>query len=407
MRRFTRRAASEDRVLDNVRAILIAVVIQSHAINLVGNSSEMLSAQKDPLGANWGRVQLLLLRLVYSGGWSSLSFLSGFDDTRSMRPYGLTYREALFLALWPLLGFMWTLWYLPVFVYMRVAFCAAHHAGLERLHIFAAAQAWIIMPAFVDLYIGWTPNGPQGECPSRCLCPFQAFPEAEMVGKLAFGWWVNETGEGTGNFTRLSFLGHGLIFIPCYWIGFYAGGPVFRVLTRLADEPSILKRLASAAIVFAVYLAMYKAPVVDEFSDRCGDFWDSEGGFVYRQVLRNLLYYTLNLGMSLLYVFFIAACVPVHLKHLAKVSFSALLLSGFVPCINDYAVMVLGLRRWLPTAVSPGLELAWAFSVPVLFVFVSGSLITAALPAIIRGVLAAVRAAARTSGGATGRHESL
>mmetsp|Transcript_89224 Transcript_89224/g.266136 ORF Transcript_89224/g.266136 Transcript_89224/m.266136 type:complete len:1217 (+) Transcript_89224:45-3695(+) len=391
MRKFTRKAASEDRVLDNVRAILIAVVIQSHAIKLHGTSLAMYSAQDVRLGADWGPVQALLLRLVYSGGWSSLAFLSGFDDTRSMKPYGLTYREALFILLWPMLGFMWTLWYLPVFVYMRVVFCAAHHAGIERLHILVASQFWILMPAFVDLYTGWTPNGPQGECPSQCFCPFKVFPEVEPVSKLLCGWWVNETGDGTGNFTRMSFLGHGLIFIPCYWMGFYTGGPIFRVLTRVADEPSMLRRGLVAAVVFAVYLVMYRAPVTDEFSDRCGDFWGPGGGFVYEQVLKNLLYYSMNLIMSLLYVFFIAACVPVHLKHLAKVSFSALVLSGFTPCINDYAVMVLNLRQWLPEAVSPGLEVAWMFSVPVLFVLVSGTLLTAALPVIVRAILTVVR----------------
>merc|ERR1719214_75547 len=54
MRKFTRRAASEDRVLDNVRAILIGVVIQSHAIPLLPTGAAMLDVASRPLGATWG-----------------------------------------------------------------------------------------------------------------------------------------------------------------------------------------------------------------------------------------------------------------------------------------------------------------------------------------------------------------
>jgi len=292
-----------------------------------------------------------------------------------------------------MLGFMWTLWYLPVFVYMRAAFCAAHHAGIEKLHLLIASQAWILMPAFVDLFIGWTPDGPTESCPSQCICPFEAVPEAQPLASLLFGWWVAPDGAGSTNYTKNSFLGHGMIFIPCYWIGFYTGGHFFKLLTRLADEPSILKRLAAAAAVFGVYYAMYKTPVADDFSDRCAAFWSPDGSFIFQQVLKNILYFAQNLFMSLLYVFFIAACVPVHLKHLSKVSFAALILSGFVPCLNDYAVMALDLRSVLPAAISPGMELAWVFSVPVLFVLVTGSIITAALPVIVKGMRAVAKAA--------------
>merc|ERR1719409_2217012 len=49
MRKFTRKAASEDRVLDNVRAILIGVVIQSHAIPLMPVGAAMLDVANRPL----------------------------------------------------------------------------------------------------------------------------------------------------------------------------------------------------------------------------------------------------------------------------------------------------------------------------------------------------------------------
>merc|ERR1719281_1247450 len=93
MRKFTRGAASEDRILDNVRAILIGVVIQSHAIPLLPIGAAMLDVASRPLQANWTPSQLFLLHITRGGGWSSLAFLNGFDDTRGMKPYGLMYRE--------------------------------------------------------------------------------------------------------------------------------------------------------------------------------------------------------------------------------------------------------------------------------------------------------------------------
>merc|ERR1719247_2506518 len=57
MRKFTRKAASEDRVLDNVRAILIGIVRQSHAVPLLPESPAMMSAEWQHLHANWGPVQ--------------------------------------------------------------------------------------------------------------------------------------------------------------------------------------------------------------------------------------------------------------------------------------------------------------------------------------------------------------
>merc|ERR1719277_1444717 len=57
MRKFTRRAASEDRVLDNVRAILIGLVIMGHAMPLPKGPNggfEMRDNSFHPLGADYG-----------------------------------------------------------------------------------------------------------------------------------------------------------------------------------------------------------------------------------------------------------------------------------------------------------------------------------------------------------------
>merc|ERR1719217_1827269 len=277
MRKFTRGAASEDRILDNVRAILIGVVIQSHAIPLLPVGAAMLDVASRPLQANWGPWQVFLLQLIRGGGWSSLAFLNGFDDTRGMKPYGLTYREPLFLVMWLLLDFNWTMWYLPAFVLMRAAFCAAHHMGIEKLHLVLFSQIWIIMPAFVDLYIGWQPHLANSEvpteCPSMCFCPWQAWPQAQTIAYYTLGWWV----AGSSPVAH-SMIGHAMIFIPCYWIGFYYGGSIFKVLTKVADEPSILKRVAIAMGVLGLYCAMYIKGqfLLQDFDDRCSAFWDTQ-----------------------------------------------------------------------------------------------------------------------------------
>jgi len=393
MRKFTRKAASEDKVLDNVRAILIGIVIHSHAIPLnPKDTSQMIDGEFQTLpGQRWGPAELLLLQVVRSGGWSSLAFLSGFDDTRAMRPYGLTYREPLFLILWLLLDFNWTMWYLPVFVYMRACFCAMHHLGFEKLHLLLASQIWIIAPAFVDMYIGWRegPGAPQpyldAVCPSQCICPWQDLPWAQTFAHYAAGWWVQPASP-----TASSMVGHALIFIPCYWIGFYSGDKIFKVLTAIADDMNILRRVLVAGLAMGVYALMYAGgqPIIQGFDDTCQSFWGIDGGFLWAQVGKNLLYYALNLSMSLLYVVVIAALVPCHLQYLAKVCFASLIVSGLIPQPLDTPSQVVFLRE---TVGSETLELFWIFYVPFLFEFVVGAIITTLLPLLINGGIAAYK----------------
>mmetsp|Transcript_13033 Transcript_13033/g.40274 ORF Transcript_13033/g.40274 Transcript_13033/m.40274 type:complete len:1213 (+) Transcript_13033:74-3712(+) len=389
MRKFTRRAASEDRVLDNVRAILIGVVIMSHATPLLP-TGQMLDVASRPLDASWGPLQFYLLSITRGGGWSSLAFLNGFDDTRAMRPYGLTYREPLFLILWLVLDFNWSMWYLPVFVYMRTVFCAMHWIGLERTHILLASQIWILMPAFVDLYIGWKPVGPatMGPCPDQCFCLWESFPQGKTLAYYLAGWWVE-----TKHTVRNSMLGHAIVFIPCYWIGFYAGSSIFQVLTKVADEPSPFKRILVAALVLGFYCVMYTfgQPLLQGFDDRCGSFWGPGGGLVWAQVARNLVYYCMNLSMSLTYVVFIAAAMPVHLKYLAKNCFPALIMSAFTPCLLDLAAMALQLRKWLPASISPGVEMAWVFTIPFLYELVVGAIFALMVPTIAKTIISMVQ----------------
>lgn len=292
-----------------------------------------------------------------------------------MFPYGLTYREPLFMLLWPLLGFNWTMWYLPMFVYMRVVFCVAHKLGLERLHILVASQFWILLPAYVDWYIGWD-GEPPAVCPDQCYCIWQALPWAQSVSYYLSGWWV-----ATGDEIHNSFVGHAMIFIPCYWTGFYFGGYIFKFLTKLADEPSKQKRFAVSALFLMAYLLSYVEGkfIVDGFNDQCSAFWSSNGAFKFVQVFKNLTFYALNLTMSLVYVIVIAAIVPVHLQYMAKISFSALILSAFVPCVNDYSVMALEIRKVIPVSFAPLVEMLWIFSIPFLFELAGGTLVACAV----------------------------
>eukprot|EP00747_Dinoflagellata_sp_TGD_P165314 gnl/TRDRNA2_/TRDRNA2_186427_c0_seq1.p1 gnl/TRDRNA2_/TRDRNA2_186427_c0~~gnl/TRDRNA2_/TRDRNA2_186427_c0_seq1.p1 ORF type:complete len:1219 (-),score=229.93 gnl/TRDRNA2_/TRDRNA2_186427_c0_seq1:255-3911(-) len=387
MRKFTRRAASEDRVLDNARAILIGIVMQSHGIRLMPTGAAMMTFQGVPLYANWGPAQNMIFRLLRGGGWSALAFLSGFDDTRSMKPYGFTYREPLFLIMWVGLGFNWTMWYLPAFVLMRVIFCGAHAIGLEKTHLALASQLWLIFPAFMDLYIGWKPEGGghlpssvPAECPSGCFCPWQSVPWSQPVAEYTLGWW-DFGNDPFGN----SFLGHGLIFIPCYWIGFYFGGSIMKCLMRIAEDEDVVKRIFVAGTVFGIYCLMFSwgHPLLADYKDSCTAFWGHHG-FRWEQLVHNVTYYAMNLSMSMLYVVFIAAAVPVHLKFLAKVCFSALIVSGFLGCTLDSPTMALVLRHWLPSFISPGIEVAWTLIVAFLFEFLVGGACAWILPKVAK-----------------------
>jgi amino acid adenylation domain-containing protein len=381
MRKFTRRSAAEDLVLDNVRAILIGIVLQSHPIPMFPDSYAMKSANWDDLHAEWGPVQHAILWLLRSGGWSSLAFLSGFDDTRSERPYGFTYREPMFIALWFLCDFNWTMWYLPAFVIMRGFFCASHHLGLMKTHLILLSQIFLTMPAFVDLYTGWKPVDYSDGNPAGCFAPFQEWPSAQYILYHTVGWW--NMGK------EHSYLGIGLVFIPCYWLGFFLGPKIFPFLSRLAEEKNWFKRIAVALGVFWFYYFMshVEAYSFTLYEDRCSQYWVG-GTFHFEHIVRNVVYWCLNLWQSLMYVVFIAAAVPVHLKYLAKVCFSALLFSPFAECLMDFSTQALQIRSVMPEMISPGVEIAWIMVIPFLFELLVGHGFMLILPPIAKGIIA-------------------
>merc|ERR1719191_729292 len=127
--------------------------------------------------------------------------------------------------------------------------------------------------------------------------------------------------------------------------------------------------------------------LLEDFDDRCSAFWGPEGNFVYEQIFKNFVYFFMNLSMSLTYVVFIAAAVPVHLKYMAKICFSSLIFSAFTPCLLDFPTMALELRKAMPAMISPSIEMAWVFSVPFLYELVVGAFFAVLLPIIAKAVL--------------------
>ncbi|CAE8738417.1 unnamed protein product, partial [Polarella glacialis] len=220
-----------------------------------------------------------------------------------------------------------------------------------------------------------------GACPSHCVCPWQELPWLQDVANYTSGWFVSGP-----DFTANSFVGHGLIFIPCYWLGFYFGPRIFKVLTKLADETSPLRRLQTAGTALMVYLVIFTGGhfLVDDFNDRCSAFRGPGGSFIWSQVLQNLLYYSSNLFTSLTWVVFIASAVPIHLKYLAKICFASLIISGLTPWALDMPSMALELRGVLPSSISPGLEILWSFLVAFVFELVVGAVVTTILPIVIK-----------------------
>jgi hypothetical protein len=175
-----------------------------------------------------------------------------------------------------------------------------------------------------------------------------------------------------------SFVGRALFFIPCYWLGFYTGRPVFKWLSKITDEFTWKFRLLIAVIASAMYLAFFTVGtwIEGEFDDRCGSFWDGEE-FKWMQIVKNVGFYTENIVTSVLYVVIVVAALPIHLKKLAKTCFAAYVLTAFQPffCLVDLPVMALEIRKVANPTLSPLLETFFIFAQPTLFVLVSGSLV--------------------------------
>jgi len=150
--------------------------------------------------------------------------------------------------------------------------------------------------------------------------------------------------------------------------------------------------LVVSAVVLGIYY--YCFTILDEvkagYDDRCRSFW-SNGEFQAYQIFKNLRYFAMNLGMSLLYVVFIAAACPIHLKYLAKISFSSLIFSPFFSCVLDLAPMALAIRNVFPSIVSPVLELLAMLAVPFTYELVCGVAFTTAVALVVPPIIKLVK----------------
>merc|ERR1712032_107727 len=169
----------------------------------------------------------------------------------------------------------------------------------------------------------------------------------------------------------------------------FVGPKIFPFLSKLADEPNWRRRLIVASDVFAVYLASAKFGVFMKaaYNDQCSAYW-KDGHYVWERNLINLTYWTTNLALSMLYVVFIAAAVPVHLKYLAKICFSALLFSPFTHNLLDFSPQALELRRHLPASISPAVEIGWILAIPFVYELLVGAAFAAILPIIAKRIIA-------------------
>jgi hypothetical protein len=150
-----------------------------------------------------------------------------------------------------------------------------------------------------------------------------------------------------------------------------------------------MRRTVVASAVIALYLFMFSIEdtLRDGYNDQCSSFWGPDGSFVWQQLQSNVSYFGLNLSMSLLYVIVIAAMCPVHLKYLAKISFSSLLFSPFSTCLLDFSSQALVLRSALPSSISPFVEMVWITVVPFMFEFCCGAAFAMILPVVFKRVM--------------------
>merc|ERR1712013_733402 len=103
---------------------------------------------------------------------------------------------------------------------------------------------FLALPPFVDLYIGASDSDKE-TC--TCICPFQMWqPVPRRLAYYVFGMWNTSTTD--------SYLGHRLIFVPCYLIGSYFGKYIFPLLCRLSKERDRWRRVIVGIVMVIIYL---------------------------------------------------------------------------------------------------------------------------------------------------------
>lgn len=377
MRRFRVATLEEDRILDNIRSFLLCMVVVSHS---AGGSTASAWDVTEAWANSW---QQGVIIAAAGGGWLALSLASGFDDARALNPYAFQVREPLFIVLWFVGQRHWTLWFFPAFVLMRCYTILAHRLRCERFMFGIWIVAWLVLPMLLQLQPVPLPSSTNPVDTGPCV-PVYDWPWFKTFMEWTFGDTAIRQGART------------FLFAPCYWLGFYCGRPVMKRLSSMVN----MKRQRRFGLLFAlllVYLSIgfsygfglellesryllvpwwHKQVATAAFDDLCTSFYAKGLSNLPVRMMMNWLHLAVTVLLSCLYVLIVALAPSWHLKTLAKTSFPALILHGFVPCL-------LNIQGWcvdIADALGAGFHtqviqmLIW-FGVPVLFVWVVGQIL--------------------------------
>eukprot|EP00747_Dinoflagellata_sp_TGD_P135816 gnl/TRDRNA2_/TRDRNA2_175488_c1_seq3.p1 gnl/TRDRNA2_/TRDRNA2_175488_c1~~gnl/TRDRNA2_/TRDRNA2_175488_c1_seq3.p1 ORF type:complete len:807 (+),score=93.96 gnl/TRDRNA2_/TRDRNA2_175488_c1_seq3:217-2421(+) len=378
MRRFRVRTVVEDRILDNIRSFLLIMVVVSHS---AGGSTAQAWDVIELWAALW---QQGLIISTAGGGWLALSLASGFDDARALDPYAFQIREPLFIVLWFVGQRHWTLWFFPAFVLVRSYTILAHRLRCEKAMLGTWLLVWLLLPLVFQLQAVPLPsaNNPVGTGP--CL-PVYDWPWFKALVEWSFGDTAIRQGVRT------------FAFAPCYWVGFYKGGVAMQKICTIVNINK-KRRLAWLAVLLSVYLALgfvwgFGLELLESrylivpwarsknsfaaYDDLCTSFYAKGLWWLPIRVLLNWLQLGLTVFLSCLYVIIVALAPGWHLKSLAKTSFPALILHGFVPCLlNIQGWCVQTLAAFGPGVHTQVLQMVIWFGVPFLFVWLTGQILS-------------------------------
>jgi non-ribosomal peptide synthetase component F len=381
IRRFHVRTLAEDRILDNIRSFLLCMVVVSHS---AGGATAAAWDVIESWAKPW---QQGVIIASAGGGWLALSLASGFDDARSLKPYAFQVREPLFIFLWFVGQRHWTFWFFPAFVFVRSLTIISHRLRFERLMLFVWALLWLCMPLFLQMQPVPLPSGANPVDTGPCL----AIYDAEWF-KTLMEWCLGDTAIRQG-------LSRTFLFAPCYWLGFYKGKEAMNkicTITKLARKRRYQILMSLLVAYFGIgftwgfgvellesrYLLVPWANFakfqqsVAAYDDLCSSFYAKGIYWMPLRLLLNWGHLAVTAFLSFLYVIIVALAPLPHLKTMAKTSFPALIVHGFVPCllnIQGYCVKVLSMfGAGFHTEV---IQLIIWFGVPCLFVWIVGQLL--------------------------------
>jgi len=150
-----------------------------------------------------------------------------------------------------------------------------------------------------------------------------------------------------------------LLLAVYFGIGFYYGFGVELLESRYLTVPWLHHSVKHAA-----------------YDDLCSSFYTHGLSWMPQRLLLNWLHLTVTAFLSALYVVIVALAPLPHLKTMAKTSFPALIVHGFVPCLlNIQGWCVKTLAVFGAGFHTQAAQLLIWFGVPCLFVWLVGQLL--------------------------------